>query len=57
MSRMSDESRPDSLDDQGTDSSERLPGSPPTLTDLGAVSEVTEGISYNPGDGLTNMCP
>jgi len=39
---------------RNTDSNERLPWSSPTLTDLGAVSEVTEGISYRRGDGLTN---
>ena len=55
MSRMSEQERQDSLQDQELEKNERLPWSSPTLTDLGAVSEVTEGISYNPGDGLSNL--
>ena len=27
-----------------------------TLTDFGAVSAVTEGISYTPNDGISNRC-
>jgi hypothetical protein len=55
MSRMSEPNRPDSIEEQRPASGERLPWSSPTLSDLGAVSEVTEGISYNPGDGLSNL--
>jgi hypothetical protein len=55
MWRMSEQDRQDSVQDQRPESSERLPWSSPTLTDLGAVSEVTQGISYNPGDGLSNL--
>ena len=36
---------------------ERVPWSSPTLTDFGAVSDVTKGISYTPNDGLSNRCP
>ena len=53
---MNEEDRPENLQEQPRpESHERLPWSSPTLTDLGTVSEVTEGISYNPGDGLSNL--
>ena len=58
MRRMSEQARQDSVQNQSVERverSERLPWSSPTLTDLGAVSEVTQGISYNPGDGLSNL--
>jgi hypothetical protein len=55
MTRMNEQDRPDGIQEERPDSSERLPWSSPTLTDLGAVSEVTQGISYNPGDGLSNL--
>lgn len=54
---MSDQQHQESRQDQHSESTERLPWSAPTLTDLGAVSEVTQGISYNPGDGLSNLTP
>jgi len=54
---MSEQDRQDNLQDQGHERSERLPWSSPTLTDLGAVSEVTQGLSYTPGDGLSNLTP
>jgi hypothetical protein len=55
ITRMSETDRLEDPQEPGPESSERLPWSSPTLTDLGAVSEVTEGISYQPGDGLSNL--
>ena len=56
MSPMSNAERHDGAE-QNQNTEEKLPWSSPTLTDLGAVSEVTEGISYTTGDGLTNQTP
>jgi hypothetical protein len=55
--QMSDTQRRDDFDEPVANTDERLAWSSPTLTDLGAVSEVTEGLSYTTGDGLTNLTP
>lgn len=55
---MTEQDRPETPQDPlPENSSERLPWSSPTLTDLGTVSEVTQGLSYQPGDGLSNTTP
>ena len=54
---MSDKEPVDGREDQGPSTDERLPWSSPTLTDLGAVREVTKGISYTPLDGISNLTP
>jgi hypothetical protein len=63
---MSDPKPVEGVTDQTPSTDERLPASPPesarlpwsapTLTDFGAVSDVTKGISYTPNDGLSNRC-
>jgi hypothetical protein len=54
---MSDQEPVNASDDRDPNSDERLPWSPPALTDLGTVSEMTKGISYQPSDGLSNLTP
>jgi len=54
---MSDQTPVNDSQHQDVHTDERLPWSPPVLTDLGAVSEVAEGISYNPTDGISNLTP